>query len=229
MSVAQGRVSDTWADAAYPGSLRNGRLEGAIMRLIRATALAAMVLLVGTSTARADGYVSFFTGVNFGGDAGRSLDQALDAGNRLTFGGSVGGMAKGIFGGELDVAYTHNFFGNQFPIGSNSLLTVMPTLVVGIPIGGQKGPGIRPYATAGLGLIKRNLDVDNIKVFDDNDLAYSLGFGVKGYFATHVGVQADYRYFRNVESDDSNNVFGISFDEGTFNYSRGTVGVLFRF
>jgi opacity protein-like surface antigen len=199
------------------------------MKAIRVMSVMAVVLLLSVSSARADGYASFFTGVNFGGAAGRSLDQALDAGNRLTFGGAIGGMSNGIFGGELDIAYTHNFFGNQFPIGNNSLLTVMPSLVLGIPIGGQRGPGIRPYATAGLGLIKRNLDIDNVQVFGDNDFAYSLGAGVKGYFTTHVGVQADYRYFRNINSDDSNNIVGIEFDQGTFHYSRGTVGVLFRF
>jgi opacity protein-like surface antigen len=199
------------------------------MRSIRVASLVAMVLLLGASSARADGYVSFFTGVNFGGAAGRSLDDALEAGNRLTFGGSVGGMSDGIFGGELDIAYTHNFFGHDFPLGTNSVLTVMPSLIVGIPIGGQRGPGIRPYATAGLGLIRRNLDVDTVKVFEDNDFAYSLGFGVKGYFATHVGMQADYRYFRNVEADEADTAFGIDFDEGTFHYSRATVGILFRF
>ncbi|HLG55416.1 MAG TPA: porin family protein [Vicinamibacterales bacterium] len=199
------------------------------MRAIRVMSVMAVVLLLSASSARADGYASFFTGVNFGGAAGRSLDQALDAGNRLTFGGAVGGMSAGIFGAELDIAYTHNFFGNQSPIGNNSLLTIMPSLVLGIPIGGQRGPGLRPYATAGLGMIKRDLDIGNVQVFDGNDFAYSLGAGVKGYFTTHVGVQADYRYFRNIESDESNNVVGIDFDAGTFNYSRGTVGVLFRF
>jgi opacity protein-like surface antigen len=199
------------------------------MRIIRIVSLAGLMVLTAAATARADGYASVFTGFNFGGDAGRSLDQALDDGSRLTWGGVIGGMSGGIFGAELDISHTNNFFGDQSPLGDNYVLTVMPALVLGIPVGGQRGPGIRPYATAGLGLIKRKLEVSGVDAIDDNDLAYSLGFGVNGYFSDHIGVRGDYRYFRNVNVDDASNIFGIDIERGTFDYSRATVGVLFRF
>jgi opacity protein-like surface antigen len=191
--------------------------------------LAAMVLLLGASTARAQGYANFFVGSNFFGDAGRSLSDALNSGSRLTWGANVGGMTNGIFGGEVDFAHARNFFGNDDRLGNNYVMTVMPALIVGVPVGGERGPGIQPYATAGFGLIRRSLEVDGASAIKDNSLGYSLGFGVNGYASTHFGIRADYRYFRNVTADESNNVVGIDLNRGPFNFSRGSIGAVFRF
>jgi opacity protein-like surface antigen len=189
----------------------------------------ACLLALGASPVRAQGYIGVFTGVNFGGDAGRSLAQALDAGSRLTWGGPVGGMPGGVLGAELDVASARNFFGERSPLGDNSVLTVMPALIVGIPVGGQRGPGIQPYVTAGLGLIRRDLQIGSVEVLKDNDLGYSLGVGVTGYLSDHIGLRGDYRYFRNIDVDESTSALGIMLERGTFHFSRGTIGVLFRF
>ena len=199
------------------------------MRITRLISLAAVVLLLGSSTARAQGHVNFFVGSNFLGDAGRSLNEALNDGSRLTWGGAVGGMSKGIFGAEVDVAYARHFYGNDARLGNNYVLTVMPALIVGVPVGGERGPGIQPYATAGFGLIRRDLAVDRISAFKNNRLGYNVGFGVNGYTSARFGLRADYRYFRNVEGDESNNIVGITLDRGTFSFSRGSIGAMVRF
>jgi opacity protein-like surface antigen len=199
------------------------------MSMIRLVPMVIVALLLGTASARADGYLTVYTGVNFGGDAGQSLDEALDDGSRLTWGVAVGAMRGGVIGAELDISRTSNFFGEGDPIGDNHVLTIMPALVVGIPVGGQSGPGVRPYATAGLGVIRRSLELGGTQVLDDNDLGYSLGVGINGYFNSHVGVRADYRFYRNLQADDASTVLGITLEEGTFSYSRATVGVLVRF
>jgi len=199
------------------------------MRITHLISLAAVVLLLGSSTVRAQGHVNLFVGSNFLGDAGRSLNEALNDGSRLTWGGAVGGMSKGIFGAEVDVAYARHFFGNDATLGNNYVLTIMPAVIVGVPVGGERGPGIQPYATAGFGLIRRDLAVDGISAFKDNRLGYSVGFGVNGYTSTRFGLRADYRYFRNVEADEASNIVGISLEPGTFNYSRGSIGAIFRF
>lgn len=199
------------------------------MKIIRLMSLAAIVLLLGSSSARAQGHVNLFVGSNFLGDAGRSLSTALNDGSRLTWGGAVGGMSRGIFGAEVDVAYARHFYGNDARLGDNYVLTLMPSILLGVPVGGERGPGFQPYASAGFGLIRRDLAVDGVTAIKDNSLGYSIGFGVNGYASTHFGVRADYRYFRNVEADESNNLVGISFDRGTFNFSRATVGAMFRF
>jgi opacity protein-like surface antigen len=193
------------------------------------TLSAALLVCVGLATeARADGFVSPFLAVNFGGDAGGTFNNNVRDRGRTTVGGNVGFMGGGIFGLELDVAYTKNFYGEGAIVGDNSLLTVMPAVILGIPVGGQQGPGLRPYATAGVGMIRRTLNVSGFDVFDGSDLAYNLGFGVMGYFSDHVGLRADYKYFRNFEVDDAS-LTNIDFHRGTFHFSRAGIGVLFRF
>ena len=199
------------------------------MRVIRLMSLAALVLMLGASTARAQGHVNVFLGSNFSGDAGRSLSDALNDGSRLTWGADIGGMTKGIFGAEVDFSHSNHFFGNDPRLGNNYVFTLMPALIVGVPVGGEKGPGIQPYGTVGFGWIRRNLAVDGVDAIKDNSLGYSIGFGVNGYASTNFGIRADYRYFRNVTADESPNIVGISFDPGTFNYSRGSIGAIFRF
>ena len=199
------------------------------MRLIRLFSLAAVVLLLAAPTARAEGHVNLFVGSNFSGDAGRSLGAALNDGSRLTWGGAVGGMTQGIFGAEVDLAYARHFYGDDSSLGNNYVFTLMPSLIVGVPVGGERGPGFRPYATAGFGLIRRDLEISGVRAIKDNDLGYSLGFGVNGYATSTFGIRADYRYFRNVQGDESSNIVGISFDQGNFSFSRGSIGAIFRF
>jgi len=190
---------------------------------------AALLICTGLATeARADGFVSPFMAVNFGGDAGGTFNNNVRDRNRATFGGNVGFMSAGIFGVELDVAYTKNFYGEGAVVGDNSLLTIMPAVIMGIPVGGQQGLGIRPYATAGVGMIRRDLSISGLDVFEGSDLAYNLGFGVMGYFSDHVGLRADYRYLRNFEVDEEG-LTNIDFHRGTFDFSRAAIGVLFRF
>lgn len=196
--------------------------------IIRTTLLAVLGLAACASTARADGWVSPFAGVNFGGTAGGKLGDVADDPSHFTWGVDVGGMFGGVFGAELDFAYTRDFFGTGDNVAGNHVLTVIPNLVVGIPIGGQKGAGIRPFVDAGIGLLKRDLSFSDIQVFDDNSAVYSLGAGVMGYFTDHFGIRADYRYIRRF-SVDNLDITNIDINKDTFNFSRASVGAVFRF
>jgi opacity protein-like surface antigen len=102
----------------------------------------------------------------------------------------------------------------------------MPALIIGIPIGGQRGPGFRPYATAGLGVFHRSLNIANQSIFDGNSLGYSVGFGAMGFLGTNFGIRGDYRYFRNVEVDE---IALLDIRRGTFDFSRASIGAVFRF
>jgi opacity protein-like surface antigen len=137
-------------------------------------------------------------------------------------------MGGGVFGIELDVAYTNKFYGEGAMLADNSLLTVMPALILGVPVGGQRGLGIRPYATAGVGMVRRNLKSSGVNLFDGSDLAYELGGGVMGYFSDHVGLRADYRYVRNFQVDELS-FTDIDLTQGAFDFSRASLGLLFRF
>jgi hypothetical protein len=202
------------------------------MRMSRVTvvAVSTMVLMLLSTNARADGFAIPYFAINFGGNTGNDQFDFEDVGdsNQLSFGGVVGHMAGGIFGGEFDIAYTKNFFGDAPGVEGNSLLTLMPALIIGIPIGGQKGGGVRPYAIAGIGTTKRDVTVNGLEVFDGWDLAYAFGGGVTVYFSNHVGVNAEYRYLRNFEVDEIS-VNGVDVDNGTFNFHRAAFGVAFRY
>ena len=104
---------------------------------------AAAVLLV-VNEARADGYVAPWIGSN--------IASASDDGS-TTFGVTMGYMAAGVFGFEGDLAYSPAFDSTSF--GETSSITVMANLIAGVPIGGTDGAGIRPFLSAGLGLIER--------------------------------------------------------------------------
>jgi opacity protein-like surface antigen len=191
---------------------------------------ACLVTLIGLpSAARADGYVSPFIGANFGGSVGTPLNVATRNRNRAAFGAQFGGMGGGIFGAEVDFSYTRNFFTeSEGIIESNTLLTVVPALIIGVPIGGQQGAGIRPYFTAGVGLVRRDFDFGSLLSLSKNDPAYSLGGGVMGFLGDHVGLRGDVRYFRNFKVDEFS-FTGVSFDRGTFNFGRASIGAVFRF
>jgi opacity protein-like surface antigen len=181
----------------------------------------ALALLLAPSTARADVFVTPFTGVTFAG--------AGDATG--TFGASLGFMSAGVFGLEGELSYTPSFFDtDDFDfVDSDNVVTVMGNLLVGVPAGGTDGPGVRPYGTIGLGLIRTRVESGS-EVFDDvssNDFGMNVGGGLMGFFNDHVGLRADVRYFRSLEDPEEDNEFDIDFSD--FDFWRGSVGVALRF
>jgi opacity protein-like surface antigen len=190
------------------------------------TALAVLGLSLWAAPAQADGWISPFVGVNFGGDAGGTFSQAAKERQHVVYGLDAGGMFGGVFGLEFDLGYTRHFFGTGPTVSDSSVFTAMPALIIGIPIGGQRGPGFRPYATAGLGVFHRSLNIANQSIFDGNSLGYSVGFGAMGFLGTNFGIRGDYRYFRNVETDE---IALLDIRRGTFDFSRASIGAVFRF
>ena len=105
----------------------------------------------------------------------------------------------------------------------------MGNLVVGIPIGGQTGGGVRPYVTGGAGLLRSNISAsDFFNELTTSDFGLNLGGGVHGYFNDHVGLRGDLRYFRLLQDNDpSTNDMDLALAD--FNFWRGSIGVTFRF
>jgi opacity protein-like surface antigen len=62
-------------------------------------------------------------------------------------------MSGGIFGFEENIGYAPNFFGKSTTLGSNSVLAVMSNLILGAPIG-----PLRPYVSAGVGVVRTKVD-----------------------------------------------------------------------
>jgi len=190
----------------------------------------AAALVMAPMQARADGFVSPWIGSAFGGGDGVSngvSTSELENG-QTTFGITAGGMGAGIIGGEVDFGYSPSFFGDKTLFGSNTVMNLMGNVIIGIPIGGQKGAGIRPYLTGGLGLLRTQIDggtLGNVSS-SDNGLGWNLGGGVMGYFADHIGVRGDLRYMRGFNEQD------LGFDTGdnlrALRFWRASVGVVFR-
>ena len=195
------------------------------------TVLLAAGLLLSAVPAHADGFISPTVGVNFGGNAGGTLRSstttAANEGSKINFGAAVGWMGGGFAGFEEDFAYSPDFFGHGGSIDSSRAVTLMSNFILGAPIGGQHGVGIRPFASLGVGWINQNIKTTTgIGDFTENDFGWDLGAGIMGYFSNNVGLRFDYRYFRNFQETNTN-VIGLQ--NGHFAFNRASVGVLFRF
>lgn len=182
----------------------------------------AMALVFVPMQARADGFVSPWIGTSFG--AGSNIDNG-----RTTFGVTAGAMGAGIVGGEVDFGYNPSFFGTKNDFGDNTVIDLMGNLIVGVPIGGTHGAGIRPYVTGGLGLIRSQIDGGTF--FDvkssNNMFGWNAGAGVMGYFAQHVGLRGDVRYMRSFE-DTNTGITTIDLNGNQLKFWRASIGVVLR-
>src|SRR5215204_1176894 len=160
------------------------------MSFKRTLALSLLLGAVAPAPARADGMIIPFIGVNFGGNSGKDLSRAIDV-ERFDWGASFSFMGAGVLGIEADIAHSPDFYGRT-DIGGSSVLTATGNLLIGIPIGGQTGVGIRPYALAGLGMIRSKIDAfGDLLSLDDTKPAWDFGGGAMFFFGTHVGLRAE--------------------------------------
>jgi hypothetical protein len=178
--------------------------------------------------ARADGLIVPFAGINFGGNAGQSLGDAADA-KRFSWGASFAWMGGGVFGFEGDVGYSPDFYGKNDQ-GGSSVLSLMGNVLLGVPFGGQKGFGIRPYGLAGVGVLRSDLDsFDELIGLENTEAAWNFGGGVFVFFGAHVGMRGDIRYFRTFDDVDFGPINVSQAKANAIDYTRGTVGFVFRF
>ena len=197
-------------------------------RVSRLLFMAALLFGLSAGTARADGLFIPFIGVNFGGDAGGEFGDAVDA-SRFNWGASIGWMGAGVIGVEGDFGFSPDFFGKT-DLGDSSVFTAFGNVLLGIPFGGQKGFGIRPYGLAGIGLVKPKGDAFTAQgiELDENKIGWDFGGGVMLFFGTHAGLRGDIRYFRTFEALE---ILDIELENGPgdLDFTRGSVGFVFRF
>ncbi len=196
-----------------------------ILRLSATLVLALIALVSAPATASADWLFTPFIGVVKGGTASSTSTPT-------TYGISFGGMGAGVIGLELDLGYSPSFFGKSgTDVGDNNVLTLMGNLIIGAPIGGQKGPGVRPYVVAGVGLVKQKVNSPDQVVtgLNTNDFGFDIGGGVIGFFSDTVGVRGDFRYFRNFSALNLADIGNLNISTGTLNFWRVTGGLTLRF
>jgi opacity protein-like surface antigen len=176
--------------------------------------------------ARADWIFTPFIGANLHQD-----DDTLGVDTKngtVNFGASLAWMGAGVFGVELDFGYAPNFFEQEnASTFDGNVTTLMGNLIVGIPIGGQTGGGVRPYVSGGVGLIKSRLDdVDDFFDVDESSFGINAGGGLMIFFTDGVGIRGDLRYFRSFNNIDEND---LDLSLGSFDFWRASAGVSFRF
>jgi opacity protein-like surface antigen len=205
------------------------KIQSTIQRRLAIAGFACAIVL-SPQLARADGFVTPFIGPNFSGSTNTTLATATEDNSKLAYGVSLGWMSAGVIGLEADLGYAPKFFAPGVAIGQTNVLTLTGNLIVGIPIGGQHGGGVRPYVVGGVGLLRTNAQRSIATIVPDrNSFGFDLGGGINGYFSDHIGIRGDARYFRDFTVSDSNNAIGIILGRGKLDFWRGTVGVVFRF
>jgi opacity protein-like surface antigen len=199
------------------------------MRRAHAVAvICAFGVWLSAASARADGFVSPSVGVDFGGNASSTLRGAVNNSQKVNWGVAVGWMGAGVFGLEEDFSWAPNFFGSGgTTIDKTRVVTLMTNVIAGIPVGGQRGGGVRPYVSVGVGLINQHVSTPTgVGDVSENDFGFNGGAGVMGYFADHIGLRGDVRYFRSFQNTEAN-IVGL--EVGHFSFYRASLGVLFRF
>ena len=185
--------------------------------------IAALLLVIGPASARADWLFTPNIGIGFGGDT--------PSNDKLTYGASLGWMGAGIAGFEADWSYTPTFFENGTDNTSftdtDNVQNLMANLMLGIPVGGQHGAGFRPYGVIGMGLMKTNVaTADQLFTVNSNDWGLDVGVGAMGFMSDHIGFRGDLRYFRDLQ--DTQQGGGFTLATGKFDFWRGTAGLTLR-
>jgi hypothetical protein len=188
------------------------------MILRRAVVAALFLLALAPGRASADTLIVPFWGVNFGGDSGKTFSSAAES-KQQTFGVSAAFFGGGVVGIEADFGYSPDFFGKT-DAGGSSVLTMTGNVVLAVPFGGQKGFGVRPYALAGVGVLKSSADFPGLfDEGDDTSLAWNTGGGVLVFFGNRFGVRFDIRYFKTF--DDVDTAGGVVRWTGKWTFPRG--------
>ena len=188
------------------------------------------LMLIPASASAQSWFFSPYVGANFGGNASFGDVGSFDdnAEKRVDFGATLG-WNPSVVGFEIDLGWSPNFFENtsgdaNFDFGDSNVTTLMGNLL----ISAKPGAGLRPYGSAGLGLIRASVSSAG-NLFNDlntNDFGINVGAGVNGQFNDNFGIRGDVRYFRSLQDNEPDGELDIGLSN--FDFWRGTVGVTFR-
>lgn len=197
--------------------------------------LAVLALTAAPAKVAADWLFTPYVGMNWSPqvrftDALGDLDTEFE--RRANFGASLAWMGAGAAGFELDFGYTPNFFeyerGEDVRFGDSNVATAMANLVLGAPIGGQRGVGLRPYVAGGVGIIRSQIrDPGDLFDVSSSDLGFNVGGGVTAFMGDTFGLRGDVRYFRGLRDNQPEGPFDFTMSDLSF--WRGTLGVTLRF
>jgi opacity protein-like surface antigen len=189
-----------------------------------------LALLPATASAQ-NWFFTPFVGANFGGNASfGDFDNFDDEVERRVDFGATFGWNPSVVGFEIDFGYSPNFFEDtagdrNFDFGDSNVTTLMANVHLTTP---NRGQGVRPYGSGGLGVIRSRVTSGG-NLFDDvstNDFGINAGGGVEGNFNQNIGIRGDIRYFRSLQDNEPDGELDLGLSN--FDFWRGTVGVTFR-
>jgi opacity protein-like surface antigen len=188
--------------------------------------IAGCVLVLSPAAARADWLLTPILGTTFGGTG--------ESNGNFTYGASIGWMGAGIVGFEAELASTPNVFDiedeldieDADPVNDRGM-SMMFNAIVGVPMGGSSGGGIRPFFTGGLGWVRSTVEFDE-ELFEETSSRFgvNLGAGAVGFINEHLGLRGDIRWFKTI--DDPDFVAPVQLDSDDISFWRGTAGLTFR-
>jgi hypothetical protein len=208
----------------------------------RILVLAALILCSPVAEARADFLITPFFGSEF---AGSTTLPDLDTGvssKHWTFGGSAAWLSDRILGVEADFSIVPSFFQNSTGtlIVASRVTTLTGSVIATLPLSVTR-ESLRPYAVAGLGLLRASVE-DVAHTLNDsctsdnftpnrggpvrcNWLGLQLGAGAIGLITSRAGVRFDLRHLRALSRDTT--LLGERTSKLSF--WRATVGVTLRY
>ena len=186
-----------------------------IVPVSRVAVLAALLLVLPSTPARAGGFLTPFIGGNFGGNSSNCAGLASGCSSkRKDYGASVGttGTGKGV---EIDLGYTKDFFG----VGSGAETSVLSVMSNMIFVGGSR---IQPYIVAGAGLVRLQVLLNQTTV-TSSAFGFDVGTGMNAFFTSRVGIRGDVRYLHTVQD------VNVLLSSGKLGFWRASVGLAIKF
>jgi hypothetical protein len=183
-------------------------------------------------SAGADLYFSPYIALKFGGET-TLLDLDLVAGSsdaadkvkKVTWGGSVMWLGSGVLGFEGDLAITPGYFeGDRDNVRSSRVTTLLGNVVVAAPLNLTR-ESLRPYASAGWGLMRASSSPIEGLAFGRNLSGFNVGGGVIGMLSRRTGVRWDLRYLRGIGSAEGG---GTLTGGAKLSYWRASMAVVIR-
>jgi Outer membrane protein beta-barrel domain len=162
---------------------------------------ALLLALLPTAASAQPVLIQPFAGISFGGQTNIiDLDKATKL-RKVTWGGTVSVIGRGVFGVEGDFAVIPGFFERDTAdklVTDSSVVTLMGNVVLALPLS-MTGQSLRPYFSAGAGLMRASIkDLADIFSSERNLVGIDLGGGLIGFLSERWGVRWDVRYFKSV-------------------------------
>jgi len=171
-----------------------------------------------------------FAGLSFGGQTNIiDLDKATKL-SKITWGGTVTVIGRGVFGVEGDFSYVPGFFERDTEaelVTDSQVVTLMGNVVIATPLS-WTGLSLRPYFSGGAGLIRTHIqDLADIFSSERNLVGIDLGGGLIGFFTERVGVRWDVRYFKSVS--DPGDAEDVAYGSASLSFWRANMALVLKY